>query len=123
MKAAKYLIIFLVLIQFVIPYAVPLDSYYTGRVDYQGMFKDNPQNYYPLLQKIKQEIKKEHLEEYYVIIGDSVAWSSPGASRDSLAPLMEEIARKQGKDTRIFNLGMPSLQAGDIYTLLKLMDR
>ncbi|WP_040949652.1 hypothetical protein [Gorillibacterium massiliense] len=123
MKAAKYIVLFLILIQFVIPYAVPLDAYYKGRVDYQGLFKDNPQNYYPLLHKIKQEIKRDHLKDYAVIIGDSVAWSSPGPSKDSLAPLMEELAHGEGKDFRVFNLAMPSLQAGDIYTLLLMMDR
>jgi hypothetical protein len=124
MKAAKYVLIFLIAIQFLLPYAVPMRALYSYRLDYP-MFLNNINNYYALLDKIKQEIDRKKLKNYIILIGDSVGYGFPVNSWQSLSYHMQDIATKEkGKDAPVvFNLSMASVMSGDAYTLLLLMDK
>ena len=85
------------------------------------MVKNRTTNIDAVLEQVKLIIEKEHLKDYIVILGDSVAYSSPGSSNSSLAYYLNEMAKKEGKHFLVLNLAMPAMQTGDIYTMLLKM--
>jgi hypothetical protein len=78
-KALRYAIILMILIQLVLPWIMPINQIYHNRVDY-NITKDNRERFEPALEQIKLEIIRKHLKDYIIIIGDSVLYSSPGNS-------------------------------------------
>ncbi|MCD1260478.1 hypothetical protein B5M42_016885 [Paenibacillus athensensis] len=122
MKAAKYVVLYVLLLQFLIPYLVPADVLYGYRINYP-IFQNNVNNYDVVLQQIKMEIDRDKLKDYVIILGDSVAFSSPGDSQNAINKYMEDFALPSSKPpVRIFNLSMPAMQTGDLYTLLLMLD-
>ena len=121
-KVIFYCIIYLIALQFIINAFVPSKVVYNHRLDYD-LVKDRPTNIEAVLKEIKTTIANEELDDYVVILGDSVSYSSPGPSNTSIGYYLNQIAQDKGKKFRIFNLAMPSMQAGDIYTLLLKMDQ
>lgn len=120
MKGLRYVIIYLLIIQFALGTFLPLDLVYGYRFDY-SLVKDNLSLIDTILEKIKQEIDKENLEDYIIILGDSVAFSGPGDSEHSLGFYMEQMLVE--RDVRVFNLSMPAMQLGDVYTMLLKLDK
>lgn len=121
-KVIFYCIIYLIVLQFIISAFSPSKLIYDNRLNYD-LVKDRPTNIEAVLNEIKTTIVNEKLEDYVVILGDSVSYSSPGPSNTSIGYYLNETAKKEGKNFRIFNLAMPSMQVGDIYTLLLKMDQ
>jgi len=121
-KVVFYCIIYLIAFQFIINAFSPSKLIYNHRLDYD-LVKDRPTNIEAVLQEIKTTIANEKLDDYVVILGDSVSYSSPGSSNTSIGYYINEIAKNEEKKFRIFNLAMPSMQVGDIYTLLLKMDQ
>ncbi|MGI6227450.1 MAG: hypothetical protein ACOYJ1_14470 [Peptococcales bacterium] len=123
MRTFKYVLIYLLIIQFALYYFVPLDMVYGYRMDYE-VLKDNIHNIDTILEQISKEIKQKELRDYLIILGDSVAFSGPGHSTESIGYYLEEmITENEGqKATRVFNLSMPAMQVGDIYTMLLKLD-
>lgn len=77
-----------------------------------------------VLDEMSSKIKKEGLERYIIILGDSVTWGTPESSDNSLVKYMNESSIKYtDKRLPIFNLSAPSMQAGDFYTLLLELDK
>ncbi|KJS19441.1 MAG: hypothetical protein VR72_18490 [Clostridiaceae bacterium BRH_c20a] len=124
MRTFKYVLIYLLIIQFALYYIVPLDMVYGYRMDYE-LVKNNIHNIDTILEQISKEVKNKDLKEYVIILGDSVAFSGPGDSQQSIGYYLEEINReKNGENaTRFFNLSMPAMQVGDIYTMLLKLDK
>lgn len=117
-----FFLIYLLLIQFLLVYIIPTDSIYDYRLNYD-LVKDRPSNIDAVMKKIKKAIVSEGLEDYIVILGDSVAYSSPGPANTSIGYYMNILADKEGNRLKVFNLSMPSMQVGDIYTMLLKMNQ
>src|SRR5664280_911434 len=119
MKAFKYVLVYLLLIQLVLPYAVPFDLIFKDRMDY-NLAKDNLESIDVILERISRQIQDENLHDYIIILGDSIAFSGPGNASQSIGHYMQEIADQAEPDqpVRIYNLSMPAMQSGDIFTML-----
>jgi hypothetical protein len=124
LRTFKYVLIYLLIIQFALYYIVPLDMVYGYRMDYD-LVKDNIHNIDTVLEQISKEIKQKGLEDYIIILGDSVAFSGPGDSEQSIGFYLQSFFEKEygGKARRVFNLSMPAMQSGDIYTMLLKLDK
>lgn len=112
-----YTMLFLLAAQLVVPALVPASLVYDYRLDYE-YFRDNHANLDVAIREIGAEIRRERLTDYVVILGDSVAYSAPGGPEQSIGAVMEAIARTERKPLRVFNLAEPSMQVGDIYTVI-----
>jgi len=124
MKAFKYVLVYLLLIQLVLPYAVPFDLIFKDRMDY-NLVKDNLESIDVVLERISRQIQEENLQDYIIILGDSIAFSGPGNASQSIGSYMQELADQAEPDqpVRIYNLSMPAMQSGDIYTMLLKLDQ
>lgn len=119
----KYVIAYLLIIQLGLGLVIPQRWLYDHRVPYE-VFKEDPRMIDLVLDHIEREIKRERLQDYVIMLGDSVGYSGPGGPRQSIGFYMEEISREQGQPLRVFNLALPAMQTGDIYVLLlKLQQR
>lgn len=121
MKAFKYLLLYLLIIELLLPVVVPLDTAYHYRMNYT-VVKDNTANIDVILDQIKRQIKSQGLEDYIVILGDSVAYSGPGPADQSIGAGLQEYYQEKGQVRAVFNLSMPAMQVGDIYTMLLKLD-
>lgn len=124
MKAFRYAIILMILVQLVLPWLIPSNQIYHNRIDY-NITQLNAERFELPIERIKNEIKHDHLKDYVIIIGDSVLYGSPGSSDHAINAFMEELAQKSlaQAQMRFFNLAYPSMMAGDIYTLLLKLDK
>lgn len=123
MKSIKYIIIYLIIIQFALPFFFSFDKVFHYRMDY-NVVKDNLHDIDTVLDKIKIEINKKKLKDYIVILGDSVPYSGPGNSNQSIGYYMNKLSKEAYGENApvIFNLSMPAMQTGDIYTMLLKLD-
>jgi len=121
MRALIYTLIYLLVIQLVLGMVLPTGLVYHYRLDF-NVVKNSPANDYDVvLEQVAREIRRERLSDYLVVLGDSVGYSGPGGPEQSIGYYLEQIGRDQGRPIRVFNLSMPAMQAGDIYTaFLKL---
>lgn len=121
MRALAYTLIYLLVIQLALGLALPTGLVYHYRLDFNVVKSTPAADYDVVLEQVGQEIRREKLADYLVILGDSVGYSGPGGPEQSLGYYLETISREQGHPMRVFNLSMPAMQAGDIYTaFLKL---
>lgn len=97
-------------------YLMPLGLVYQDRVEFE-ILKDNPADIDCVLDLIKRYIEREGLSEYFIILGDSVAYSGPGGPEQAVSRYMNDMARERGLPP-VFNLAVPAAQAGDFYALL-----
>jgi hypothetical protein len=102
----------MIALQVLLPQLVEFAPIYNYRIEYD-LIKDRPENINIALKQIGKIIEKENLDDYIVILGDSVGYSSPGSATQSIGYYMER---------RTFNLSLPSNQMGDIYTVLLMME-
>ncbi len=121
MKAFKYTLLYLLIIELILPSLVPLDPVYKHRMNYE-VVKNNTANIDVILDQIERQIKKQDLKDYIIILGDSVAYSGPGPDSDSIGACLEEYYLQKGQKRVVFNLAMPAMQVGDIYTMLLKLD-
>lgn len=124
MKAFKYVLGYLLVIQLVLPYMVPFDLIFRDRMDY-NLVKDNLESIDVIIERIGQQIREENLQDYIIILGDSIAFSGPGNSGQSIGRYMQNLADQSNPNqpVRIYNLSMPAMQTGDIYTMLLKLDK
>ncbi|MEN6327468.1 MAG: hypothetical protein ABFD18_14850 [Syntrophomonas sp.] len=116
-------VIYMLLLQAVLPNWAKLDLAYRYRIKYDFILNETS-NLDVILEQIAAQIKREKLQDYVIILGDSVAYSGPGPSSQSLAYYMQDIARQKGlPDLRVYNLAAPAMQTGDIYTMLLKLER
>ncbi|MCL2766968.1 MAG: hypothetical protein FWD21_04720 [Peptococcaceae bacterium] len=122
LKAAAFFLVYLLLIQFYLPYLAPSWVIYEHRLDYD-LVKDRPTNMEAVLEQVRLIIKREQFTEYVIILGDSVAYSNPGPANESITSRLNEIWLQEGVGYPVFNLAMPAMQLGDVYTMLLKMQR
>ncbi len=113
-----YLLIFQVLLILFVPTAVV----YEDRIKYD-IVKNNIYNIEAVVKEIKDTIREKKLLRYAVILGDSVGYSTPCPSEASIGYYLNEISKREGSDIYFFNLSMPSMMGGDIYTMVKLLHK
>jgi len=103
---------------------MPMDLGYHYRMDY-NLVKDNLDGIDIILYDISREIGQNPGEDYIIILGDSVGYSGPGPSDQSIGYYLQEPANQTTgvKATKVYNLSMPAMQTGDIYTMLLKLDR
>ncbi|WP_127581485.1 hypothetical protein [Paenibacillus koleovorans] len=118
MKSVKYVVLFLLIIQFLLPSGLRLSNVYHNRLDYDKV-KSNLHDIGAVMEQIQKEVKRKDLKDYIVILGDSILFGSPGNSNQVINAYMEQ---EQGAPA-IFNLSLPANQPGDIYTMMLMMDR
>lgn len=122
MKVFRYIIVYLLIIQISLFYILPLSSIYNYRL-YYDVVKDNTKNIDFILDKLSEEIEASN-EDYIIILGDSVAFSGPGPATESIGYYLENVIKETGQKFKVYNLSMPAMQTGDIYTmLLKLEEK
>lgn len=121
MKSFKYILVYLLVIELVLDLFNPSSAAYSCRLDYP-IIKDNPSNIDIVLENINREIQSQNLTNYIIILGDSVAFSGPGPSSESLGYYMQQLSNKTDSKTKLYNLSMPAMQTGDIYTMLLKLD-
>lgn len=119
----KYVIAYLFIIQLGLGLVVPQQWLYQHRVPYE-VFKEDPRTIDLVLDQIERQIERQDLQEYVILLGDSVGYSGPGGPDQSIGVQMEQISREQGQPLTVFNLALPAMQTGDMYVLLlKLQQR
>lgn len=122
-RSWRYVLIYLLLIQFGLGYLIPAQWLYHYRIPYE-VFKEDARTFDQALDVIERQIKAEQLTDYVIILGDSVGYSGPGGPTQSIGYYMEEISQGAGAPLRVFNLSEPAMQVGDLYVaLLKLKER
>lgn len=105
-----------------IPIVFSLDVAYNHRMEYP-MVKNNTANIDVILDQIHRRIEHDNVRDYIILLGDSVAYSGPGSSQQSIGPYLEQYYQEQGEVITVFNLAMPAMQVGDIYTMLLKLDQ
>ncbi|WP_213583995.1 hypothetical protein [Paenibacillus sp. J2TS4] len=123
MKALKYVIVYFIILQFVVPLLVPSHEVYHNRIDYE-LTKSNLHDIDAVLDQIKRQISRNKSDNYIILLGDSVIYGSPGNSDQPVNVYMEQLARQTygNEAPAIYNLSMPAMQLGDIYTMLLKLD-
>lgn len=115
---ASYALLYLVMLELSLGALVPTAWVYRGRMDYE-LVKDNPgDNIDVVIERVRAAIERERLNDYLILLGDSVTYSGPGGPEQSLAPALEAVSQRNGRPLRVFNLAMPAMQTGDIYVML-----
>ena len=122
-KSLVYALIFFIIIQAAIGYYVNLGMVYHYRLDYK-MFLNNKKTIEVVVEEIARTIKKRKLEDYIILIGNSVAWGTNETSDHSLGKYLNDLAAADSPHRQVvFNLSAPSMHAGDIYTLLLMLEK
>jgi hypothetical protein len=125
LKTIRKLIIFFALFfaisQLFFYFLFPRSYIYNNRLNYD-VFKDNVYSIDATVKAIKSTIKKDKLKNYIIMVGDSVGYGTPCPPENTMSAYMNEIAKKENSDIRVFNIGVPSTMFGDFYTIIKLLN-
>ncbi|UJF33600.1 hypothetical protein [Paenibacillus hexagrammi] len=74
------------------------------------------------LEAIKRDISAKQLQDYVIVLGDSVFYGSPGKSEDAFTAVIDkELTNEHPR--QIYNLSLPASQIGDIYAMLLKLDQ
>lgn len=118
-----FFILILIAVHFAVKAYFDFDRLAGDRFNYK-VIENNPDDVEVAVKRLADKIRSEKIQDYYLIMGDSVPYSGPGGSAESLAVHMRKIAKERtGQEVPIFNLSIPSAQTGDIYTLLLMLDK
>ncbi len=121
-RALVYTLLSLAAIQFGLPALVPPRLIYDHRLGYE-YFRDNHADLDLALRAIKSDIQREGLEDYVILLGDSVTYSARTSPDQSVGAHLEAVAAEHGRPTHVFTLAEPSMQIGDTYAvILKLRE-
>jgi len=124
-RTLVYMIVFIVLLN------IGLTSYFTydrmagQRLNYKIVERNlDSVDLNIVLDRLADKIKAEKPDKYYIILGDSVPFGGQVTASESLPVWLEKNAKERtGKDVPFYNLSIPSSQAGDIYTLLLMLEK
>lgn len=118
-----FALLFFVAIQYTISQYVTLDTVYHYRINYK-IFQEDPRTLEVAVDQIARTIREKKLEDYIIMIGNSVAWGTNAASDNSLNKYLNDLSTADPEHKQVvFNLSLPSMQAGDAYTLLLMLDK
>lgn len=124
MQVIRWVAAYLLILELVLNLVLPDRTFFHQRMDYSTVEKNHAAiDLY--LESIKHEIESQNLQNYIILLGDSVGYSGPGPSSQSISANLQRMdALKKGEEPlRVFNLAFPAMQAGDIYTMLLKLDR
>lgn len=116
-----YIAIFLLLLQFGLPYAIPTRWIHHYRVDYETTKPYPATDYDVAVERIAREVRGLNPDDYVILLGDSVMYSGPFGPTESIGYYLEQWSRAQGHPWRVFNLAQPAMQNGDYYTVLLML--
>ncbi len=116
-----YTVTSLVLFQVVFAALAPLSLVYNNRMDY-NVIKDNLAGVGATLDLIARDIRTRRLQDYVILLGDSVPYSGPGGPSQSVSKHMNDVAREACLPP-VYNVAIPAAQMGDFYTLLLMLER
>jgi len=119
LSAPAWTLLFFVVSQVLLAVSAPY-LVYNHRMDY-SVIKDNVACVGATLDAVKKYIRSRNLEEYIVLLGDSVTYSGPGGPLQSVSFYMNQRASENGW-LPVFNFAIPAAQMGDLYTLLLMLD-
>ncbi|WDV46777.1 hypothetical protein PV797_03550 [Clostridiaceae bacterium M8S5] len=119
-KSLLFILLLFIVFQIAYPHLFDLSDVYSQRVNYD-IFKDNVSCIETVLDKISEDINTNNYNNYIIILGDSVAYSSPGNDTESIGYYMNEIIKNNNDYDKVYNLAIPSMQMGDIYVLLNMI--
>ncbi len=118
-----FALLFFVGAQYAVSQYVTLDTVYKHRIKYQ-VFQKDKRTLEAVVDQIARTIRKEKLEEYIILLGNSVTWGTNESSEHSLNRYLNELSTTDPTHKQtVFNLSLPSMQAGDAYTLLLMLDK
>lgn len=100
---------------------VPASWIYHYRVDFETVKGDVALGMRRAVELIAREVRQDPSRDYLILLGDSIAYSGPGAPTQTIAYYLEEWGRSQGRPWRVYNLGEPAMKAGDLYALLLML--
>jgi len=116
-RALVYALLSFAVIQFGLPALVPPGLIYDHRLSYE-YFRDNHADLDLALRAIKSHIRREGLEDYVILLGDSVTYSARTSPDQSIGAHLEAVAAEHGRPTHVFTLAEPSMQIGDTYAVI-----
>lgn len=120
-KVIFFMLIYFMILQLTLGSCIAESVIYNHRMNYD-LIKDRPSNIEVVLEHLSKEIKNKEIKDYIVILGNSVAFGSPGPANKSIGYYMERKLNESGKKIKVFNLALPSNQIGDVYTIMLKMD-
>lgn len=120
-RTILFIILFYVISQLFFSFVFPTSYVYNDRLNYD-VFKDNVYTIEPAVKAIKATIDREKLQNYIILIGDSVCYGTPCPPDKTMSSYMNDIARREKSNIRVFNVGIPSTMFGDFYTVIKLLN-
>jgi len=107
--------------QFALVTAAPLALVHHYRVPYE-IVKDDLRNIDLAMATVQNFIQRQAIDDYVIILGDSVGYSGPGGPEQAVSRYLADIAASAGGPA-VFNFSLPGAQIGDIYVLmLKLQE-
>lgn len=112
-------LVFFILIQAAVSVFIDLDKVYRYRLNYNLFLKDQ-RSIEVVIDEMAKTIKKEKMDNYIILLGNSVAWGTNESSEHSLGRYLSD--QVVGEMDAVFNLSAPSMQAGDIYTQLLMLE-
>jgi hypothetical protein len=110
-----------VVLQATIGLLIPTRWLYNYRVDYESVKGNMTTGLHLAIDRIAAEIKENPEQEYVVLLGDSVTYSGPGGPDQSIGYYLEQWSQAQGRPLKVYNLAEPGMMAGDIYTVLLML--
>lgn len=135
-----FVLLFCVVLQATIGLFIPTRWLYNYRVDYESVKNNMAAGLHLAIDRIAAEIEANPSQEYVVLLGDSVTYSGPGGPEQSIGYYLERWSRgatsedraglapqevaprkAQGRPLKVYNLAEPGMMAGDIYTVLLML--
>lgn len=120
-QVAAWILLLLLALQFSLGRVIPSTWVYHYRVDFETVKSNVPLGLHRAVELIAKEVRQAPGRDYVILLGDSIAYSGPGAPTQTIAYYLEEWGRVQGRPWRVYNLGEPAMKAGDVYALLLLL--
>lgn len=116
-----FVLLFCVVLQATIGLLIPTRWLYNYRVDYESVKNNMAAGLHLAIDRIDAEIKANPNQEYVILLGDSVTYSGPGGPEQSIGYYLEQWGQAQGHPLKVYNLAEPGMMAGDIYTVLLML--
>ncbi|HLO02475.1 MAG TPA: hypothetical protein VK191_05120 [Symbiobacteriaceae bacterium] len=135
-----FVLLFCVILQVTIGRLIPVEWLYHYRVDYESVKGNMAAGLHAAIERIDAEIRANPNQEYVILLGDSVTYSGPGGPEQSIGYYLEQWSRgataedraglapqevaprkDQGRPVKVYNLAEPGMMAGDIYTVLLML--
>jgi|GEM_PF-1121656 len=109
-------VVLLVASQLALGWHTPLWLVHRHRVPYE-IIRDDLRNLDLAIGAVSRYVRRNDIDDYLVILGDSVGYSGPGGPEQAVSRYLADLSRPEGGPV-VFNFSIPGAQIGDIYVLL-----